>query len=129
MTLNQLRYLLVLCEQQSFTRAALRCSISQPSLTKAIKTLERELGGPLLVRKPQVQVSSFGRALLPHFKSIVQAADDAADIAAALACEGRTPKGHRRQVARRGKRLSPGSAESDRPPAGQASVRTDRAAV
>src|SRR5262249_60335379 len=36
-----------LCEEQSFTRAARRCGIAQPSLTRAIQTLESEFGGRL----------------------------------------------------------------------------------
>src|SRR5690349_21708307 len=45
MNLRHLRYFLVLCQELNFTRAARQCGISQPSLTNAIRTLERELGG------------------------------------------------------------------------------------
>ena len=44
------RYFLALCEERSFTRAARRCGVSQPSLTLAIKRLEQSLGGPLFYR-------------------------------------------------------------------------------
>jgi DNA-binding transcriptional LysR family regulator len=47
MQMNQVRYFLALCEEQNFTRAAKRCGVSQPSLTNAIKRLERTFGGPL----------------------------------------------------------------------------------
>jgi Bacterial regulatory helix-turn-helix protein, lysR family len=47
MELHQIRYFLALCEELNFTRAAERCDVAQSSLTRAIKTLERELGGPL----------------------------------------------------------------------------------
>jgi len=47
MQMHQICYFLALCEERSFTRAAKRCGISQPSLTNAIIALERELGGAL----------------------------------------------------------------------------------
>src|SRR5262249_34222663 len=51
MQLRQICYFLALCEEQSFTRAARRCGISQPSLTNAIIALEQELGGALFERR------------------------------------------------------------------------------
>src|SRR5262245_20974853 len=36
MQMHQIRYFLALCEERSFTRAAKRCGVSQPSLTNAI---------------------------------------------------------------------------------------------
>ena len=42
MQLRQICYFLALCEEQSFTRAARRCGISQPSLTNAIIAPEQE---------------------------------------------------------------------------------------
>jgi DNA-binding transcriptional LysR family regulator len=71
MTLNQLRYFLALCEAKSFTLAARSCAVSQPSLTNAIRTLEHELGGTLFYRKPQIELTTLGQALQPHFRSII----------------------------------------------------------
>jgi predicted transcriptional regulator len=45
MKMHQIRYFLAHCEEQNFTRAAKRCGIAQPSLTRAIKQLEKALGG------------------------------------------------------------------------------------
>ena len=42
--MQQIHYFLTLCEELSFTRAARRCGVAQPSLTTAIGALERELG-------------------------------------------------------------------------------------
>ena len=84
MNLQQVRYFLVLCEEQNFSRAARRCGISQPSLTNAIKALEDELGGPLFHRKPQTRLSELGRILRPHLRSVHKAADKARNIAADL---------------------------------------------
>ena len=50
MELYQIRYFLALCETLNFARAAERCNVSQPSLTRAVQKLEQELGG-LLIRR------------------------------------------------------------------------------
>jgi DNA-binding transcriptional LysR family regulator len=84
MTLSQLRYFLALCDEKSFTGAARRCTVSQPSLTNAIKALEGELGGALFHRKPRARLTGFGRALRPNFRLIIKAADRATQTAAAL---------------------------------------------
>jgi DNA-binding transcriptional LysR family regulator len=49
--MHQIRYPLAVCETLNFTRAAEACNVSQPSLTRAIKALEGELGGPLFRRE------------------------------------------------------------------------------
>jgi LysR family hydrogen peroxide-inducible transcriptional activator len=84
MTLNQLRYFIALGEENSFTRAASRCAVSQPSLTNAIRVLEYELGGALFYRRPQIRLTALGNVLWPHFHSIVHAADETPRIVAAL---------------------------------------------
>ena len=83
MTLSQLRYFLVLCEPRSFTLAARRCAISQPSLTNAIKALEDELGGALFQRKPRIELTALGLAVRPHFRSIIRAVEKTPLIIAA----------------------------------------------
>lgn len=50
MEMHQVRYFLALCEELNFARAAGRCGVSQPSLTRAMKKLEVEFGGPLFHR-------------------------------------------------------------------------------
>jgi DNA-binding transcriptional LysR family regulator len=51
MEVHQIRYFLALSEELNFTRAAERCSVAQSSLTRAIRALENELGGPLFHRE------------------------------------------------------------------------------
>lgn len=50
MTLVQLRYFLGICEYKSMAQAALALSVSQPSLSLAVKELENELGVELFLR-------------------------------------------------------------------------------
>jgi DNA-binding transcriptional LysR family regulator len=67
--LHQVRYFLALCREQTFTRAAQACGVSQPSLTNAIKRLEQELGGELFYRGPTKTVlSEIGHAVFPHLE-------------------------------------------------------------
>ena len=50
MELNQVSYFINLAETLNFTSAARLSGVSQPSLTRAIRRLEEELGGPLIYR-------------------------------------------------------------------------------
>lgn len=50
MTLTQLHYLMVIAENHSFNKAAEQLYVSQPSLTSAMKELEKELGITLFYR-------------------------------------------------------------------------------
>jgi DNA-binding transcriptional LysR family regulator len=78
MNLRQLRYLLAIVDEGSFTRAAERLLVAQPSLSQQIKGLERELGGPLLERLPKgVRLTAAGKAFLPEARAAVTHADRA----------------------------------------------------
>jgi DNA-binding transcriptional LysR family regulator len=71
MEIAQCRYFLALCQDGNFTRAAKRCGVAQPSLTRAIRKLERELGEPLFVRRPDcTKLTSFGWEVFPYFDAI-----------------------------------------------------------
>ena len=50
MNYNQLKYVLSVAENGSFSRAAKELYITQPSLSNQIKALEEELGTPLFIR-------------------------------------------------------------------------------
>ena len=65
MQMPQIHYFLTLCEELSFTRAARRCGVAQPSLTIAIGSLERELGGALFHRKPAIALTGSGTGCCP----------------------------------------------------------------
>jgi DNA-binding transcriptional LysR family regulator len=71
MEMHQIRYFLAVAETHSFTRAAERCRVSQPTLTAAIKKLENELGGPLLLRdRSGSKLTPLGRMILPRLQRI-----------------------------------------------------------
>lgn len=52
MDIRQLRYFSAVVEMGSFSKAALKLSISQPSLSQQIAEMEAHLGAPLLFRSP-----------------------------------------------------------------------------
>ena len=82
MELFQIRYVLAAAETLNFTRAAERCNVSQPALTKAVKTLEEELGARIFTREgKRVQLSEFGRSILPTLRQMQDQADRAKAIA------------------------------------------------
>lgn len=67
MEMHQLRYFLAVCQTLNFTSAAELCHVSQPSLSRAIKNLEGELGGPLFRReRNRTHLSDLGRMMQPY---------------------------------------------------------------
>lgn len=73
MTFSQLRMLLAVVEEGSFTAAASRVRISQPAVSRAIASLEAELGSTLLTRgRGEVQLTEAGRAAVGHAREAVQ---------------------------------------------------------
>ena len=78
MQMNQVRYFLALCEERNFTHAAKRCGVSQPSVTNAMKRLERTLAGPLFHRdRKNIKLTELGRVVKPYLKQINQCAYEA----------------------------------------------------
>ena len=78
MEMHQIRYFLALCHELNFTKAAERCHVSQPSLTRAVKLLEQELGGALLVReRANTHLTELGKMMYPHLAEILSRADAA----------------------------------------------------
>lgn len=71
MELHQIRYLLAVVREGNFSRAATACKVSQPSITRAIRKLELELGGVLFERRPSgALLTELGRSLLPRLESV-----------------------------------------------------------
>lgn len=83
MRIRQVTYFLTLCEEQSFTRAARRCGVAQPSLTRAIQLLEQEIGGRLFERNnSSVRLTKLGALVHPEFVRIGQATENIKGTAA-----------------------------------------------
>lgn len=71
MTLTQLNYIITIAETKSINKAAERLYVSQPSLTNAVKELEKELGIILFIRNGRgVTLTSDGAEFLLYAKQI-----------------------------------------------------------
>ncbi|HYE21950.1 MAG TPA: hydrogen peroxide-inducible genes activator [Tepidisphaeraceae bacterium] len=72
MDLHHLRYVVALAEEASFSRAAARLGVAQPSLSQQIKKLEADVGRPLFDRLPRrVVPTQAGQRLVEHARLIL----------------------------------------------------------
>jgi LysR family hydrogen peroxide-inducible transcriptional activator len=79
MEMQQIIHFRALCDELNFTRAAARCNVSQPSLTRSIKNLEEEFGGALFHReRSNTHLSELGRIVKPHLDEVFNQAQAAA---------------------------------------------------
>jgi len=94
MELHQLRYVCAVAETGSFSRAAERCQVAQPSLSQQVLKLEQDLGAKLFDRLGRaIRLTEAGRAFLPHARSILSqmeaarasVADTSADLRGSVA--------------------------------------------
>jgi LysR family hydrogen peroxide-inducible transcriptional activator len=78
MEMHQLRYFVAVAQCGSFSRAAERCHVSQPSLSQQIQKLEKSLGQQLFDRLGRrVVLTDGGRLLLDRATAILAALEDA----------------------------------------------------
>ena len=78
MELHQLRYFVAVAQMGSFSRAAERCHVSQPSLSQQITKLERGLKQRLFDRLGRrVVLTEAGRLLLERATTVLSAVEDA----------------------------------------------------
>lgn len=76
MEINQMRFFVALAETLNFSRAAEICGVSQPGLSKAIKKLEEELGGPLVRREgAKTHLTVLGQRVLPRLTQALSLAE------------------------------------------------------
>jgi len=85
MEMHQVRYFLAVARVLNFTRAADECNVTQPSLTRAIKQLEAELGGDLFRReRPAAQLTELGQRMHPLLQQCYDAATGARQLASSF---------------------------------------------
>src|SRR4051812_5356264 len=85
MEMHQVRYFLAVARTLNFTKAADECHVAQPSLTRAIKLLEGELGGDLFRReRPHAMLTSLGERMYPLLKQCYESAQSARALAAMI---------------------------------------------
>lgn len=85
MEMHQVRYFLAVSRILNFTRAAEECHVAQPSLTRAIKQLEEELGGDLFRRERNLShLTEFGQRMLPFLQQCYDSAHSAKQLAQSL---------------------------------------------
>src|SRR5512144_3230194 len=77
MELRHLRYFVAVAENLSFTKAAAKLHLAQPSLTRQIHNLEEEIGVRLLNRsKTQVALTEEGRTFLLDARRVLALASE-----------------------------------------------------
>ncbi|MDY2984061.1 MAG: LysR family transcriptional regulator [Synergistes jonesii] len=75
--LFQLRYFLIVAKYENFSKAADELFISQPSVSKAIHTLETELGVSLFDRfGKRIKLNNAGKALQERLKGVMATLDN-----------------------------------------------------
>ncbi|WP_432877579.1 LysR family transcriptional regulator [Kribbella sp. CA-245084] len=86
MELRTLRYFAAVAAAGSVTAAAAAIHITQPSLSRQMRQLERDLGITLFAREDgRLRLSAAGREFLPVAQTLVAQADAALDTAAGIA--------------------------------------------
>lgn len=72
MEIRQLEYFIAAAELNSFSKAAIRCNVVQPTISHQISSLEDELGVSLFERNyHNLKLSDAGKEILPEAKELV----------------------------------------------------------
>src|SRR5688572_11325811 len=73
MQLRHFHYFIAVAEEGSFLRASRRLRVAQPSLSRQIQDLEREIGVPLFERVPRgVKLTEGGAAFLTEARATIE---------------------------------------------------------
>jgi LysR family hca operon transcriptional activator len=91
MELRHLRYFVAVAEAGSLTVAAVqRLHTSQPSLSRQMQDLERELGAQLLTRRARgIELTPAGRSFLDHARLVLSQVEAASEAARRIAHPGK----------------------------------------
>jgi epsilon-lactone hydrolase len=93
--LRHLRAFAAVADELNFSRAAQRLYISQPALSRQIRTLEKLVGCRLLRRDTHsVELTATGEALLASARKLLSGLDEALSAARALGGELDARMGH-----------------------------------
>lgn len=77
MTLQTLEYFIAVSQYRNFTKAAQACHMTQPALSRAIRSLEEELGCPLLIRSGRTATPTpEGEVCLSEAKRVLQQCEE-----------------------------------------------------
>jgi DNA-binding transcriptional LysR family regulator len=86
MDIRQLRYAIAVAEELNFTRAARRCNVSQPPLSRAIQELEEEVGARLFERdKHSVRSTPAGESFIGDVRRALAVLEEGVDRARRVA--------------------------------------------
>ncbi|RJX29122.1 MAG: LysR family transcriptional regulator [Dethiobacter sp.] len=92
MDFHQLRVFIEVARQKSFSRAAENIFLSQPTISAHIKTLENEVGTPLLDRSQrELQLTEAGKILFQYAQELLEIKEEALS---AIQNEYKIVKGH-----------------------------------
>ena len=92
MEMHQVHYFLAVAEELNFSRAAEKCNVSQPSLSRAIQLLEGEFGGQLFRREhSRTHLSDLGKMIRPHLETVYNAAKKAKELSRDVTKMQKTP--------------------------------------
>ena len=87
MNLNHLQYFVKLAYLEHYTKAAKDLSITQPSLSHAISSLEEELGTKLFEKQGRnVSLTKYGKTFLKYVEKSLEYLQEGVDKTKALTC-------------------------------------------
>lgn len=82
MTLQELRFIIALARERHFRKASNACFVSQPTLSIAIRKIEKELGIPLFERtKSEVHITPAGEDIVMRAKRVLAEVDAIKQVA------------------------------------------------
>jgi DNA-binding transcriptional LysR family regulator len=92
MEMHQIRYFMAVAETLNFTRAARRCNVTQPAMSRAIQALEAGIGGLLFRRERGLShLTDLGRIMRPYLEQILRESEKAKGAARDYLTMGKAP--------------------------------------